>query len=589
MTVMKKIPVKIITCLIIYVCITHTACDKGFSDFLDKPPGIDITEDTIFSSQKNIETFLFSSYSLGIHSYYPFNNRNGSINPYPTTCMTAPMTDEAEMSDEFYSSQVWNSGGIQKSNNQEDARFNIRWQAIRKCNIIIERMPAAPVPQEIRDQFTGEALFIRALNNFEMFKRYGGMPIIDKRFRIDDDMAVPRSPVKDYVDYIVNDCNEAARLLANVTYTPNQRGRITRLAVLALKAKTLLYAASPLFNTATPYIGSENNDLVCYGNYDRKRWEDAATAAKEVIDAAPSFGIGILDNNDPENDYRKVWETTDNIEIILGEKFANNVGNWEYPWSLLSPQFLAGMNGWSGVCVPHNFVRKFEKMNGEPQVWNEPGVEGDDLMEKYAELDPRFRQTVAYNGSAWSPEFPEMMLYQGGSHNTARNKTGAMMHKLIPSTLSPARRATPNAILFRLGEAYLNYAEALNEANDTPPEAAFAAIDLLRDRAGMPPLPRNLNRDELRERIKNERAVELSFEDHRLWDIRRWMDAEKDGVMLGSFYKVIINKVSGSGLASKCNYEIAVFETRSFNRNMYLHPIVETEVNKGYMVQNPGW
>ena len=101
--------------------------------------------------------------------------------------------------------------------------------------------------------------------------------------------------------------------------------------------------------------------------------------------------------------------------------------------------------------------------------------------------------------------------------------------------------------------------------------------------------PAGLTKEQVRERIKNERAIELSFEDHRFWDIRRWMDAEEDGVMKGDFYKEELTHISGVGLNQKCTYVITKFETRSFNRNMYLHPILESEINKGYLTQNPGW
>lgn len=572
----------------LFVCVSFFSCD----DFLEKPPGTDVTEETIFSTQKDIETFLYGTYMVGLHSYYPYNDNNSSRNPNPIMQMTAAITDEAEMGDTFYSSQNWNSGAITRDGikGSEDGRWDLRMEAIRRCNIIIERMPDAPVSEAIKDQFTGEVTFIRALNNFELLKRYGGMPIVKKRLLPTDDMAIPRATVKDYVDFIKEDCEEAARLLKDVTYTTNQRGRVTYLAALALKSKLLLYAASPLFNTDKPYLSTLNSDLICYGNYDVKRWEEAAKAAKAVIDAAPSYGISILNTGDPENDYRRVWDTNDNVEIILAEKYMNNVGNWEQPWKLISPACLSGMNGWSGVCVTHNFIRKYERMSdGMPQEWAEPDVVGTDLMKKYAELDPRFRQTVAYNGSAWNNVYPDMTLYEGGDYNVRQNVTGAFMHKTIPTALSNSQRATPNGILFRLAEAYLNYAEALNESNPTPPAEAFDALDIIRQRAGMPSIPRTLNQKQLRERIKNERDIELAFEDHRMWDIRRWMDAEKEGVMQGGFYKVTIYKKSGLGLKSNCDYKISRYETRVFHRKMYLHPIIQHEVNKGYLIQNPGW
>lgn len=568
----------------IFICanMIFCSCEDFFGNFLEKPPGVDVTEDTIFSSQKEIETFLFGTYKMGLHSYYPYSDKDGSVNPNPTTFSTAAMCDEAEMSNTFFSTEDWNSAIIRPSmiKAQEDGRFDLRWQTIRRCNILIERMPVAPVTDDIKKQFTGEALFLRALNNFEMLKRYGGMPILRERFDVSDAFDIPRSSLKDYVEFIINDCNAAATNLKGVTYSTIWRGRVTRLAALALKSKVLLFAASPLFNTGQPYISGAHNELVCYGDEQKSRWKDAADAALEVINEAPSFGVSILNNGDPENDYRRVWEEADNSEIILAEKAYYNLGHWEQPWKFIQPKPILSL-GWAGLCVTQNFISKYEDMEGNRVDWS---TGGDDLAEMYASLDPRFRQSVGYNGSYWNKDVPNVQTYEGGAH-AGGCETGAWMHKTIPTTLSQSQRATPNAIVFRLAEAYLNYAEALNEYEDTPSREIYNALQIIRDRVNMPVLPSDLSQTEMRERIKNERAVELAFEDHRLWDIRRWMDAEKDGVMTGDFYGLKIMP----GNNGKFSYQRFVFETRSFKKQMYLHPISENEINKGYLIQNPGW
>lgn len=583
---MKDIIIK--TFLAVGATVSVYACD-----FLDKPPGVDVTEDTVFSTERDFEAFLYGTYMIGMHSVYPYGaNSNGGENPNPTNCMTAPITDEGEMAETWYSSQEWNTGSVRANNiiNQEDSRFHLRWEAIRRCNIILERLPESSFTRSDIDHWMGEAYFIRALNNFEMFKRYGGMPIVKKRLTDDDNWDIPRSSLADFVQYIVDDCDAAARLLEGVTYNASERGRVTNAAALALKAKTLLYAASPLFNTAEPYIEYAHPELVCYGNYDANRWGEAAEAAKAALEAAAAQGFSILDTDDPENDYRNVWETYDNREIILAEKYNTNRGNWNEPWCYILPKGLL-MNGWAAVCIPHNFIRLYEDMNGNLQQWNEPGLIGHDLMEKYAAMDPRFRQTVAYNGSSWNHNNPDMQLYEGAtgtSPSPVDNITGAIMHKLIPYSMSNTTnyQMVPNGILFRVGELYLDYAEALNEFSG-PTEEVYDAINVIRDRAGMPDFPSGLDKDEMRERIKNERAIELSFEDHRLWDLRRWLDAED--VLSGPYYKVVITRISGSGLNQVCDYVISQYEERTFHRNMYLHPIMESEVFKGYMFQNPGW
>lgn len=586
--------IKILFVFTVIVSISFGSCN--IDEFLEKPPGGDVTEDTIFSTKRDIETFLYGTYTYGMHSYYPYYSNNSYINPNPSQSMTAGITDEAEIAGTFFNCQYWNSASIQSNNIefQEDRRFSMRWTAIRRCNTIIERMAIDKVlTQAERDQFTGEVLFIRALNNFEMFKRYGAMPIVDRKLQVDDEQKIPRATLEEFVNYIVADCEESARLLKNVRYTSAQRGRVTDVAALALKARTLLYAASPLFNTTTPYISgtAEQNAMVCFGNYSEKRWSDAAAAALEVINEAPKHGFQLLNTGEPEEDYRRTWNTNDNVEIILAEKYKGRVGRWASPYNVFASIYVTASTSWGNatMCVPHNFIRKYEKMTGEPQTWNEVGVAGDDLMEKYAELDPRFRQTVAYQGSRWTSEVPEVQVHTGGTHSVTENLTGAFMHKHLPTQWENGSYYTPNGMLFRVTEAYLNYAEALNESQNSPSDAVYEAINLIRARSGMPALPKGLSQSQMRERIKNERDLELCFEDHRMWDIRRWMDAEKDGVMQGDFLGIKVERISGSGITAKCNYELFVFEKRSFNRNMYLHPILENEVNKGYLLQNPGW
>ncbi len=210
---------------------------------------------------------------------------------------------------------------------------------------------------------------------------------------------------------------------------------------------------------------------------------------------------------------------------------------------------------------------------------------GSDLNKKYSELDPRFAQTVGYNGSYYNRDVTVLETFQGGRHAPAC-WGGAWLKKLVPDQLSSNSDANPNAIVFRLAEAYLNYAEALNEAKG-PVAEAYAAVNTIRQRSGMPPLPTGLTKEQFRGRVRNERDIELAFEDHRLWDIRRWLIAENEGVMKGPMYGLKSYQIPGN--TTEFRYEPYVFEVRSFNPRMYLHPFQNTEVYKGYLVQNPGW
>jgi hypothetical protein len=178
---------------------------------------------------------------------------------------------------------------------------------------------------------------------------------------------------------------------------------------------------------------------------------------------------------------------------------------------------------------------------------------------------------------------------------------------MIPDALRRNVRAVVSEWpLFRLNEAYLNYAEAKNEVdgpgvasslitptaeNNISPVSAYDAVNIIRRRAGMPLLPPGLSKDEFRQRVRNERDIEMAYENHRFWDIRRWLIAEEEGVMRGKFYGIEITKNAGkaAGADDEFRYRPFIFRTRSFNKNMYLHPFVRTEFLKGGIVQNPGW
>ncbi len=568
-----------------------TACEKSLTEFLDKAPGVDVNENTIFSSKAQLEQFVAGTYRLGIHSPFTYRNDVFAADLVPTAPYTinAGATDEAEADGlaEFFHTNNWNAANITSSGAlvaQEDYRYRVRWVALRNCNIILERINDVPGLEEgYKNQVIGEIKFIRALNYAEMLKRYGGVPIVDKRLEAAEAPNVKRNTVEEVVNFIVKDCDDAVALLP-ATYPSTFRGRATKTAVQMLKARTLLFAASPLFNTGTPYLSlGADNKLLCYGNQDVKRWQLAADAARAALDLAPAGGFALVTDKGVDKNYKFMWEQGDNVEIVLAEKALNVArARTQFPWYGMQPWVTPGVNSWGGVSVIHNFVRKYEKKDGTPQVWNPAG--GNDLTKKYSELDPRFAQTVGYNGSYWNRDVPVVETFEGGRF-VQGCKGGAWMKKHIPDLLSMSASAVPNAIVFRLAEAYLNYAEALNEAQG-PVQAAYDAVNVIRQRSGMPKLPTGLSQVQFRERVRNERAIELAFEEHRLWDIRRWMIAEQDGVMTGPMYGLKITKITGS---TEFRYEPYVFETRTFDPKMYLHPFQNTEVYKGYLVQNPGY
>lgn len=574
------------------------SCEKSLDEFLDKAPGVDVTEDRIFTSRANAESYVSTLYYFGMVSI--FATRDAAILASPTGSSsnifgtTAGFTDESENEANFAQSQQWNSASIIPGSiiAQEDNRYHGRWKAIRIANILLARIDEVPdADATYKAQVKGEALFIRALSHFETLKRYGGIPIVDKRFVTVDEAKITRSSFEDCVKFIVKDCDDAAANLPN-SYPATQRGRATKLAALALKSRLLLYAASPLFNTATPYLSMTNaadNKFICYGNVDNNRWKLAADAAKAVLDAAPAAGVALIDvpaNRDPsvanvvQGNYRVAWERQDNAEVIIADKTYPSLSRFNWPWYHIYPNAMGSF--WVSNTATHTFISKYEKKaDGLPQTWNPAG--GDDLVAKYNELDPRFKQTIGYNGARFNAEHPIIETFTGGKH--ANNCFGgAWVVKHIPEALANGGSAVPGIALFRLNEFYLNYAEALNEFQGPSAETS-AAVNTIRTRSGMPNLPMGLSKEAFRTRLRNERSIELAYEDHRFWDIRRWLIAEEEGAMKGPIYGLKITKLT----ATTFRYVPYVIETRTFNKNMYLHPFDLNEVLKGNLVQNPGW
>ncbi|MBC8034684.1 MAG: RagB/SusD family nutrient uptake outer membrane protein, partial [Chitinophagaceae bacterium] len=422
-----------------------SACNKSIDEFLDKAPGVDLVEDDIFSQRANVEGYVSTLYQYGMVSI--LTSRDNVINSNPTGSSgtgaligtLSGATDESESQQTFATAQIWNVANVQNNTiiSSEDVRYFARWKAIRIANILLERIDEVPdADTTYRSQVKGEALFMRALQNFEMLKRYGSFPIVNVRFAEASDAEPIRNTFEECVNAIIKDCDDAAVNLQPVIYSTAQTGRATRLAALALKSRTLLYAASPLFNTATPYLSMTdpaNNNLICYGNYDANRWKLAADAAMAVLVEAGPAGVSLIDvqenrNRNPtaanrsQGNYWVAWEVRDNDEIIIADKTYPSSSHFGFPWQHIVPTGLGSFA--SGNSVTHTFVSKYEDTLGNVVFWNPAGDTG--LLAKYGSLDARFKQTVAYTTSRWNAQIPEVETFVGATQ-TLNNPGGAWM------------------------------------------------------------------------------------------------------------------------------------------------------------------
>ena len=566
------------------------------SDYLETPPSAELDENKVFADRTLTESYLTGVYAEGMPLGFSMNSSDADRKLAASSTL-ASACDEAEEGAEWgKGNSSWNKDN--HNNNSidwdEDPHHTMRWETLRKCNILLERLHEVPLDQgdpEFNTRATGEAYFMRALVFWEGVYRYGGLPIVRRRLNASDVTTLPRNTFADCVDSIVADCDRAAKLLPDYYTDATKKGRANRVAALSLKARVLLYAASPLFNTNHPYLslGADNN-LIGYASEDKERWKKAADAAKDAIDAVKASGFyALYDEGNPETNYEQMWTLPDNCEIILANKKYRNFKVSEKPLAADLPSW-ANNQSWSdgGLFATFNFVKFYETKKGQKAAWKDNG--GDDLLDIYESLDPRFKQTIAAHGALWNDEVGVLNFFPGGAHSVANDKTKHLVRKWVPRTLKvtpPLNTVNIDWIVFRVAELYLNYAEALNEYYDNPPAEAFQAVNLVRARSGMPAFDNALTKDEFRQKLRNERAVELAYEDHRFWDIRRWMIAENEGVMQGKMYGLKLSPIVGQ--PNKAHYVPYVFERRSWSRRSYLHPIKQIEIDKGYLKQNPGW
>lgn len=466
-----------------------------------------------------------------------------------------------------------------------------RWsfEGIRKANFFLEESVNADF-SELRfdknyeaemkrfNRYQYEVRFLRAYFYFNLARAYGDVPLITKVLTEEEANQVSRTPVAEVFDFIVKECDDIADELP-VDYTKLENdaangtspetGRITKQAVLALKARTLLYWASPLFN--------EDNDPTL--------WQRAAQASKDVLDFCDA-------NNIQLGKYSEIWGTENYKakEMI----FVRRIGDTNSPETT---NFPVGMeNGNSGNCPSQTLVDAYE-MQVTGKAWNEEGS-GYDANNPYSGRDPRLGMTIAVNGDKWPDTNPNPLETYTGGRNAlpiaGATPTGYYLKKYLDSTTDISSSTGSGGkrhswVTFRLGEFYLNYAEAvfnyLGSADAT--DAVFTmspveAVNKVRNREDvkMPDFPSGMSADEFIQKYRRERMVELAFEGHRFWDVRRW----KDGDSQKNIVEMQITK-NGDNYTYK-----RVTKSRYWNDKMYLFPIPDSEMRKNpNLTQNPGW
>ncbi|HNW54328.1 MAG TPA: RagB/SusD family nutrient uptake outer membrane protein, partial [Bacteroidales bacterium] len=449
-------------------------------DFLDRAPGLNLDEETVFTVFENAQRFQSDIY---VHLQDGFN-RVGNFQPVPM----ASASDESDSYAGYHGSNPFNFGSY---DGQDDQIYNY-YSGIRKANIFLSKLDVIPFPdQKTKDALVGEVYFLRAFYFFEVIKRYGGMPIIDKVLAPGENLMYPRNTYKECVEYILKDCESAIGLLP-VSRPDNEMGRITKGAAMALKARMLLYAASPLWDQE-------------FTNPDK--WQLAADAAKAVInlrDENGALAYELYNTGKGAVDYERLFFTRRNMgnkEVIFYKHespidFNNQQIN---VWAPKGEKF----EGAGAVNPTQNFVDLFEMSNGK--LIDEPGS-GYDPNKPYLNREPRFYKTILYNGAVWQGVTVETFLApdlnpsNNGKHRKVLGEytsTGYYVRKYLPEEVKTKTsvQAYHNWIYFRLAEMYLNYAEATNEVSGPTPDV-YAALKAVRSRSGVVDLPDGLDKEQ---------------------------------------------------------------------------------------------
>ena len=544
-----------------------SACD----DFLD-------TKGDIYLTPEMLETQYEQMFSLGYKAYTNVVNGFTMID----NNLFAAVSDEAQNVTPVSETQRFNEGSWSAYYNPDDY-YSKAYEGIHDVNYYLENsvnyvkilalnrdtMNATGLTQYQTDVkncnwLRTEAKALRAYYYFELMKRYGGVPLITRTYGLNEDANLPRESVDNIVKAIVKDIDEVKdELVVNwksVGFS-DMEGRITKGAALSIKARTLLYAASPLFNP--------DNNL--------EKWAAAAQACYDIIDmneyklhtSYASLFTTKITNTSKET----IWA------IRMGQTNAFERAN--YP--------IGTPGGATGICPSQNLVSAYEyKTDSDPD-------------NPYEGLDPRFGFSIVYNNSQWNGRTIE--IWAGGQDDPAKLKTsptGYYLKKFLNENQNLVNDAKEirSWIVFRYAETLLNYAEAMNEAYgpDNDPKGygktAREAVNEVRNRSGvrMPAVEVPIGDiAAMRKAIKHERRIELAFEDHRYWDLKRWDDA-KD---------VLNEPIRGVKVTRKVENEHPIFSYNEYEVSkrvfvapkMNLYPIPQSEIVKSgnVLVQNPNW
>ena len=530
----------------------------------------------------------------------------------------------------------WGNGSNATGNNRSISWANI-YIRIRSCNLALANLatPKFDNTSKIAERLKGEALFMRAYYYHQLVRNFGGVPLVDRPYGLGEaDYLAPRNTMEECVNFIVKDAEDAAALLAGKTMAS---GRASQAAALALKARMLTYAASDLYDLNTAKAKSTvmgafgKPEILAISTGSRaERWTKAKAAAKAVLDLSGyGYNLGLsapVTKEEGTQNYINISLSRNGgeREMLFGRYFINAKQEDGGRQGLFNGP--NGYHNWAGNAPIQHFVDDYEMMDGTKFSWNNAEQKGN----PYANRDPRFYASVLYDGAPWKPRTADVAAkdpanqiqtgtYQitdgSGNRVTAPgldtrkssvedwngSYTGYYMRKFTDPSPAVVDQNTWQQVPWphlRFTEAVFNYAEACIELGEDAEARTW--LNKIRFRSGMPAITES--GDALRQRYRNERRIELAFEEHRFYDARRWMIAPTTLGRKANIINVVGTLKTGKTVSlykydrDNYNYEYTVSELDPGKENrlwldkMYFLPIHRDEMNRNKnLVQNPGF
>lgn len=573
-----------------------TSC-KDF--FIEKPEVTGMDLDDVFSTAKNAEGAIAEAYGSILSSGLPILDWNNSpIMPYETTEAIMGGEDLDRMNWGYMDKQVVAGMLANNENNgagYTDDYFPNNYTFIRKAWLVYENIDkVADMGTRDKDIVKAEMQTLVAFRYLEMMKRYGGVPIVEKTLTSADTRT--RSTVAQTLEFIVGLCDQAAGVLEGVTWPGEWLGRVNKGVALAVKAEALMYAARPLFNSDAPYMqmpDPANNEMIWLGGYDKDRWRVAREANQAVIDWGKANGYELIDTDHPLQDYGEAVGRPSNREVLLAYKEQReNDENGIYKNYTFMPNHtdhsLADYRG-----VSYGQLCQYRKADGTDQTWVDEGVwvPAQEYRDKAEELEPRAHASLFFYGVQ-----PKNNTTSGSRWDLNQNwqleyKWQDGCGKNIKFWYEAGNREWFEFPIYRMAEFYLNIAEAYNEEGNST--GALEYLNIIRDRGGLED-ETITDQEALRKSIQREWAVEFYNENQWYPHARHWKMGPE--MIAGPKYQFEFSQAEGVSGNPRKPEEFANYTRKAsfvpeyfwFDR-MYLSPFTLNEVNKGYLVQNPGY